>query len=321
MANVVGGIAIGVLIGLLLVEALTRVGEDPVLAIVITLAAGYAAYVPAERVGVSGVLAAVAAGLVVRRRLPLISSAAGRLIGDGFWEVLVFLLNAVLFVLVGLQFPDVLQAQTRSGWKLAELAALVSAGAIGMRLVWLNTVPHFPGVVDERLIGPAGRAGWRQRTVIAWSGLRGAVSLAAALALPAAVPERPLLIFLTISVIFATLVGQGLSLPWLIRRLGVKDDGVAAGESLQASRAAVEAALEQLDHLEQQDWTRPETIERMQGMYRVRRADFCNARASSNQIQTATTTSKPAHATTNASSAKCSTPNGSESWLCATTGP
>jgi monovalent cation/hydrogen antiporter len=268
--NVAGGIAVGVVAGVVLVEVLKRVVGDDVVGVVISLAAGYVGYLPAEHLGVSGVLGAVVCGLIVGHRSPELSTAASRLRGYAFWEVLVFLLNAVLFILVGLQLPTILAAQERSAGELIALAALTSAVVIGVRLAWSNTTPYLVRALDRRASQVARRAGWRMRMVAAWSGLRGAVSLAAALALPLDFPERGLLIFLTLSVILATLVGQGLTLPWLIRRLDIRDDGIAAREELIARKEATRAAIAELERLGEQEWTRDDTVERMTRLYEFR---------------------------------------------------
>jgi CPA1 family monovalent cation:H+ antiporter len=190
--------------------------------------------------------------------------------GYAFWEVLVFLLNAGLFVLVGLQLPGILESQQRSAGELVGLGALVSAVVIAARLVWLNTAPYVVRALDRRPSQRARRVGWRQRMVGGWSGLRGAVSLAAALALPEDFPERDLLVFLTLCVIFATLVLQGLTLPLLIRRLGIKDDGEAAREELQARKSATRAALDRLGELRDEDWALDDTLDRVTGQYEFR---------------------------------------------------
>jgi monovalent cation/hydrogen antiporter len=270
VVNVIGGIAIGFVAAVLVVKALKQLVGDDVVGVVISLAAGYIAYIPAEEIGVSGVLAAVVTGLIVGYKSPGLSTPASRLRGYGFWEVLVFLLNAVLFVLVGLQLPGILSAQDHSAIELIALATLVSAVVIGTRLLWVNTTPYLLRAIDRRQSQLARRVDWRQRQVAAWSGLRGSVSLAAALALPHGFPERDLLIFLTLAVIFATLVGQGLTLPCLIRRLGVEDDGAGEREELQARREAATAAIEHLRVLGEEDWTRDDTIDRMRAMYRYR---------------------------------------------------
>ena len=270
IVNVAGGIAVGVVAGLLLVEVLKRVIGDDVVGVVISLACGYVGYVPAEELGVSGVLAAVFVGLIVGRRSVDISTAASRLRGYGFWEVFVFMLNAVLFVLVGLQLPQILEDQDRSALELATLALLVSLVVIATRLAWSHTLPYVIRALDRRPSQVARRMGWRPRTIVGWSGLRGAVSLAAALALPIGFPERDLLIFLTVAVIFATLVVQGLTLPWLIRRLDVRDDGGAEREELHARREATEAALAHLSGIGEAEWAREATVERMTRLYEFR---------------------------------------------------
>ncbi len=269
--NVAGGVAVGLVAAAVLTRVFRMLDGDDVLGTVVSLTCGYAAYLPAEELGVSGVLAAVTVGLVVGRRSPGLSSAAGRLRSYAFWEVLVFLLNAALFVLVGLQLPGILERQDRSALTLAGLGLAVAATVLGARLLWLNTTPYVLRAIDRRPSQRARRVGWRIRLVVAWSGMRGAVSLAAALALPDRVPERDLLLFLTLVVIFATLVGQGLTLPWLIRRLGVEDDGVLAREELHARKAATTAALERLAVLREEEWTREDTVERMTGLYEFRR--------------------------------------------------
>jgi Na+/H+ antiporter len=270
ISNVVGGIAVGVVAGFVLVEVFKRVVGEDVVGVVLSIAAGFVGYVPAEQLHVSGVLAAVVVGLMVGRRSPDISTAASRLRGYAFWEVFVFLLNAVLFVLVGLQLPGILEDQERSALELVALALLVSAVVIATRLAWIHTAPYVVRALDRRPSQVERRVGWRPRTVVGWSGLRGAVSLAAALALPPGFPERDLLIFLTLAVIFATLVVQGLTLPPLIRRLGVRDDGLAEREELHARREAAEAALAHLHRIGDEAWAREDTLQRMIRLYEFR---------------------------------------------------
>jgi CPA1 family monovalent cation:H+ antiporter len=271
-----GGIAVGWVAAEILTPILRRV-DDEVLAVVISLCCGYAAYLPAEELGLSGVLAAVTVGLVLGHRASTISTAGGRLRAYAFWDVLVFLLNALLFTLVGLQLPAILDDQSRPAGELIALGALISAAVFLSRLVWANTMPYVVRVLDRRPSQLERRVGWRLRLVTVWAGMRGAVSLAAALALPkttdsgAPFPERDLLIFLTLCVIFWTLVGQGLTFPVLIRRLGIEDDGAEAREELHARKAAARAAIERLEGLADADWTRNDSVERMRALYDFRR--------------------------------------------------
>jgi monovalent cation/hydrogen antiporter len=267
----IGGVAIGLAVGWLIAEARRRI-EDPVVEIVLSVVTGYAAYLPAELLGVSGVLAAVTAGLYVGWHAPELASPSTRLLGFSFWEVLVYLLNAVLFVLVGLQLNLILTGVSgSSAVVLVGQAALVAAVVIGVRVAWGFTVPYLVRVLDRRPAQVTRRVGARERLVSSWSGMRGAVSLAAALALPEDFPQRDLLIFMTFGVILATLVLQGLTLPWLIRRLELHRDDSEAQEELRGRLRATDAALARLEELAGEGWTRDDTVERMRGLYQFRR--------------------------------------------------
>jgi NhaP-type Na+/H+ or K+/H+ antiporter len=142
--------------------------------------------------------------------------------------------------------------------------------------VWFFTVPYLVRAIDRRPAQRARRASAGARVVMAWSGMRGAVSLAVALALPLSTvvgpfPERDLIVFLTFVVILVTLVLQGLSLPWVIRRAGAADGGSEADEEVRARLLATKAALKQIDALADEEWTRDDTIERMRGQYEFRK--------------------------------------------------
>ncbi|HSD76953.1 MAG TPA: Na+/H+ antiporter, partial [Solirubrobacteraceae bacterium] len=268
----IGGVAVGYAVALV-IAAIRRRIDDPTVSITISLLSGYAAYVPAEAIGASGVLAAVTTGIAMGWWAPTIVSPLVRQQGFAFWELLTFLLNATLFVLVGLQLPSILDGlgDTSPGWLLGTAAA-IAAVVTGTRIVWLNTSPYVIRALDRRPEQLARREDWRLRLVAAWSGMRGAVSLAAALALPAETPQRDLLVFLTFGVILATLVLQGLTLPALIRRLGVRGDGeIEEREELKARLAATGAALARLDELAAETWTRDDTVERMRAAYEYRR--------------------------------------------------
>jgi monovalent cation/hydrogen antiporter len=282
---VLGGIAIGLVVGAAIAEVRRRLDDVPV-ETTISLATGFAAYLPAEAIGVSGVLAAVTAGIYLGWVAPQVSTAQMRMQGLAVWEFVVFVLNAVLFVLIGLQLPNILDSvggideATLAGYALATIAAVV-----GTRFLWLFTVPYIIRALDRRPSQIERRVGAAPRVVVGWAGMRGAVSLAAALALPletdagAAFPERDLVIFLAYCVVLFTVVVQGLTLPALIRRLGVVDDGSEEEAEEHAARiAAAEAALAALDGLAEEDWAREDTIERMRGLYSFRRRRFSTLR-------------------------------------------
>jgi monovalent cation/hydrogen antiporter len=187
------------------------------------------------------------------------------------WTILTFLLNALLFVLIGLQLPLILDGlQDEPLVELLGIAAAVAAVVIASRIVWVHVITGAIRAFDRRESQRARRGTWQARMVVGWAGLRGAVSLAAALALPADFPARDQLLFITFAVILATLVLQGLTLPAVIRWAGVHDDGAEAAEELLARRRAAEAALVRIDELEAEQWPYDDTLERMRGLYRFR---------------------------------------------------
>jgi len=280
VATGVGGLAIGLLAGRIIREVRARI-DDPPTEITISILSGYAAYLPAQELGVSGVLAAVVTGLYMGWHTPKLTTPLMRLQGVAIWEILTFLLNAVLFLLVGLQLPSILD--DLSGLETGELVmwgALASLVVIAMRLVWMFTTPYVIRMVDRRAIQRERRAPARERLAVGWAGMRGSVSLAAALAIPfstdagTAFPDRPLIIFLAFAVILVTLVGQGLTLGPLIRRLGIQDDGAEQQEERVARQRIAEAGLARLEELGEPDWITPESVGRARSMLDYRRRRF-----------------------------------------------
>ena len=272
-----GGIAIGLVVGFVVAEIRRRLDDTPT-ELTISLLTAYAAFIPADEFGLSGVLAAVTTGIYLGWRAPEVASPQTRLQGFAVWEILVFLLNATLFILIGLQLPVI--ADGLDAYSVGELvgySALVCATVIGARFVWMFTMPYVIRALDRRPQQRERRVDARMRVVSAWSGMRGAVSLAAALALPletdagAPLPERELLLFITFALILVTVVGQGLTLPRLIERLGVKEDGAEeAAEEARARYSAARAALDRLDELAVEDWTRDDTVDRARRLFQFR---------------------------------------------------
>jgi Na+/H+ antiporter len=280
VAAAAGGIAIGLVVGWLVAQVRKRL-EDPPVEITISLFTGYMAYLPADRIGASGVLAVVAAGIYLGWRAPELSSASTRMQAFSFWEILIYLLNSSLFILVGLQLGPILNGiDNFDTGTLVGYAAIISAVVIAVRIVWQFTVPYVIRALDRRPSQVARRAGAGPRFLVAWSGMRGAVSLAAALALPletdagAPFPHRDVLIFITFGVIFATLVIQGVTLPLLVRTLPVEADGAEESEEVAARVAAAAAALARLEELGAEEWTRDDTVERLRNLYRYRKRRF-----------------------------------------------
>ncbi len=242
----VGGVLIGVLVGRIAIEILRRL-DDPPVEVAISLVIPFAAYLPADYFHLSGVLAAVAAGLVIGRRLGTILTPSSRILWLSTWKMVGFILNGFVFVLIGLQLPEILAGLgTRSTANVLGLIALVSGAVIAARFVFIFTVSLLPGTPRRVLARTDPGLAWRLTFVVSWAGLRGAVSLAAALALPATFPERNLILLLTFAVILVTLVGQGLSLPLVLR--WAKWDGVEpdADEVTFARERAYQAGLDEV---------------------------------------------------------------------------
>jgi CPA1 family monovalent cation:H+ antiporter len=275
-----GGVAIGLVTGWVIAKIRERV-QDTQTSVTISLLSGYAAFIPADLAGVSGVLAAVTTGIYMGIRGPSIIGPRTRLQGFMVWDLLDFIINAALFVLIGLQLRTIVDGLSgHDAASLAGYALVISVVVIVVRVAWSLGVAFIIRAIDRRPSQRARRSTWQTRLVIGWSGMRGAVSLAAALAIPLTTdaggpfPDRDLILFLTFAVIFATLVVQGLTLPWVIHKLGVTDDGDGESEELKARIVATRAALDRLDVLAEEDWTRDETIERMRALYDYRQRRF-----------------------------------------------
>lgn len=268
-----GGIGIGLVVGYLIRHLRQHVDDTPV-NITISLLTPFVAYLLAEQLHLSGVLAVVAAGVYLGWHGPVAISPRVRLQAYAVWEMVVFLLNGLLFILIGLQLPAILQQQ-ESWWRLLGAGAAVSATVILVRIAWVYPATYLP-----RLLFRSERAqpkpAWQNVALVSWAGMRGVISLAAAFALPFvladghAFPSRGPILFITFCVILTTLVGQGLTLPWLIRRLKISDDGLTDEEERLARRRANEAALALIDQLAGECGVPEEIVSRLRAEYRER---------------------------------------------------
>jgi CPA1 family monovalent cation:H+ antiporter len=274
---VIGGVAIGLVLAWLTARALRRL-NDPPLAIVLTVLLAYASFALADGIGASGVLAAVTAGLYSGWRSHEIFDADTRLNAQAFWRVLIFGLNAILFVLIGLQFPEILRrvGEQFSAGEIVGYGLLVSATVVVVRMAW-QFLPGALGRIFEGARGWAPGADWRENALIGWSGMRGAVSLAAALAMPfeldsgASFASRDLIIYLTVAVIFTTLVGQGLTLPSVVRRLGLRAHEAWSPDEAVARLGAAQAALDRLEEIEAMEPGVPDNVlDRLREIYQAR---------------------------------------------------
>src|SRR3954471_15265790 len=276
-----GGVAIGLGVGFVIAEVRKRV-TDVNTELTISLCSAYGAFIPADQLGVSGVLAAVTCGVYLGFRAPEIATPESRMQGEALWSILTFLLNAALFILIGLQLPVIVDGLAgRPAGEVIGYAAAVCGAVIAMRFAWTFAITFVIRAIDRRPSQVARRAGWQTRVVGSWSGMRGAVSLAAALALPihtdagAPLPGRELIQFITFALILVTVVGEGLSLPFLIRRLGLVEDAAEEeNEELRARLVIARAALERVGELEAVEWTREETLERVRRLYEFRQRRF-----------------------------------------------
>jgi CPA1 family monovalent cation:H+ antiporter len=267
---VLGGVAYGFGVGFA-VRWVRRWVSDPVSQIIVSLVTPYIAFIPADRAGVSGVLATVTAGFYIGTRGDGVLQPGSRLVGTTFWRILTFLLESALFVLLGLEIREIIRGP--GGWTWGRVAAAtlaVSAVVIGVRVLWqLGNGPLarlLPG-------GPRSQAGLgvRERLVIGLAGMRGAISLAIALSLPAAMgDERGPLVLVAALVVLVTLVGQAPLLPVLLRRLGLVQPDRRREEAMLARKAGLEAALARLAELAEDDAVDEQTAEAFRQMLELR---------------------------------------------------
>lgn len=245
----VGGLAIGLVVGRGFSEIVRQL-ENPPVEVAISLVVPYVAYLPADQLGLSGVLAAVSAGLVAGRYSATVQTPESRVFAQGAWGIVVFVLNGFAFILLGMELPAILaELSSRSPGQLLGLAVAVSGTVIAARFVWIYAVSFLPGSLRREIARTDPALAWGSLIVVSWAGLRGVVSLAAALALPAGFPERDLILFLTFAVILVTLVGQGLTLPYVLRRTGLAARDADRAEETMARGRANTAGLAEVDRL------------------------------------------------------------------------
>ncbi|MGO8701014.1 MAG: Na+/H+ antiporter [Limisphaerales bacterium] len=252
-----GGVLTGLAVGWLAQQFHRRVDDAPI-EITVSLLTPFAAYLLAEQLAGSGVLSVVTAGLYLGRRMPELITFKTRLQSGPVWEMVEFLLNGFVFILIGLQLPEVLSALSVEHFPIRQLVAdalLITLALSVLRIIWVLPATYLPRLMFKTIRRRDPYPDWRHVAIVAWTGMRGVVSLAAALAIPLTLndapggppfPGRNRILFITFVVILATLVGQGLSLPLLIRWLGIRDDGASEKEELAARIKANQVALGRL---------------------------------------------------------------------------
>ncbi|MGI8762055.1 MAG: cation:proton antiporter [Jatrophihabitantaceae bacterium] len=240
----------GLLIGLLAASVLSVVRrhiDDPVLDTTLSFAAPYVAFLPAEQIHASGVLAVVVTGLILGHRAPVLQSAASRIAENINWRTVQFLLENVVFLLIGLQIRrlvDSVRAESVPWTQVIPACLIVLAATIAARIVWVF------GSAGARKLLHAPSWSWRVSAIVSWAGMRGVVTLAAVFLLPAGTPERDLLALAAFTVVAGTLLLQGLTLPWLVRRMNLAGPD-AAEDALQSASLVTDAARAGLAVLEQ----------------------------------------------------------------------
>ncbi|GIJ20735.1 Na+/H+ antiporter [Micromonospora lutea] len=247
-----GGIAAGMLVGTVVILIRRRL-DDPLREGALSVLTPFTAFFLADSIHESGVLAVVVAGLMLSYASPRVVRARSRILALSFWDLTTFLINGGLFVLVGMQIPRAVRSVTSVALGRAVVIALVVAVVLVLvRMLWLHLIAAVARLVDRRESRLARRVNWRVRTVAGWAGFRGAVSLAAALAVPlttgdgSPVPERDLIIFAVAAVILVTMLVQGATLPFLISWAGLRGDPEQVTEARQAQVAATQATLDAL---------------------------------------------------------------------------
>ena len=270
------GIAIGLAVGWLMLQ-IRRFATDPLVANTIALLTGFAAYLPAYSLHVSGVLAVVSAGLYLSWEDPRLLSARTRLQSIAAWEVITFLLNGLLFILIGLQLRMIVKSLSAESLRsIISGCLLVSGTVILVRILWVFISMYVPPALGGRLRARGPYPEWQQPALFSWVGIRGGISLAAALAIPISLadgspfPRRNEILILTFAVILATLVLQGLSLPSLLRWLNLGDAGPERAEERTARQALIGASLQYLAAAAKGDDIHQRAVNQLQKAYRNR---------------------------------------------------
>ena len=268
------GVAVGIAIAVASRWAMALI-EDSFSEIAITLLAPYAAWVVAERLDASSVLACVAGGFYIRRHYSAVASPATRLQAQAVWEQLIFFLNGAIFVFIGLELRT-LRASVKEG-HLGEVigwGAAIAAVCIVVRILWVPVASWIPRKLSAKLRARDPMPPLTAMAVIGWTGVRGIVSLAAALALPTDFPLRAEIVLITFGVILATLVLQGLTLPPILRAIHFPEDDSLAREEQHAREQASAAALAHVERLALEPWAHTDLVERMRTYYSQRDRRF-----------------------------------------------
>lgn len=275
---VLGGAAVGGLLGYAFIKLYAFL-RDPQVEILSTFLVSYLSYFAAEQMHASGVIATVTSGLILGWHAPELFNASSRIRALAVWQTVTFLINSAIFLLIGLQIPTVLEGL--GGYPKGQLlwwSAIMLAGVIAVRFLWVFPAAYLPRALSNTIRQSEPHPNWRGVFIVGWTGLRGVVSLAAALALPLETqrglpfPYRNLLIFLTFAVILGTLFIQGLPLRWIVGRLQLPTDRSSEREELQARIHATEKVMESLIEMQDRGESTGNAFDRVVGYYEDRLA-------------------------------------------------
>jgi CPA1 family monovalent cation:H+ antiporter len=278
-----GGIGIGLVVGVAMRWVQSHL-DDPPIQITFSLLTPFIAYLPAEQMHASGVLATVAAGIFLGWHSPLVMSARTRLQAYAFWETITFLLNGFVFIVIGLQLPRILHAWKRESVTDVFMSAIaICATVILVRFAWVIPATYLSRLLRSERQGRDLTASWHHVVILGWTGMRGVVSLAAAFALPLALPTgrpfpgRDYILFVAFSVILVTLVLHGLTLPVLIRKLRIPRSVETDEEERLARLEANKAALEWIEEARAKSNFSPDAVDRLRAEYdeRIEQLEHC----------------------------------------------
>jgi monovalent cation/hydrogen antiporter len=271
-----GGAVVGLLVataGIFIVQRLNNSTAETTL----TLITSFAAYIVAEHLGFSGVISTVVAGLYYGRKVPLVTSAQTHIEGEASWNTVLFIINGLVFTLIGLQMPTVMEGLDAYSWReLVFYGATVAVVVTAVRFIWMFPAAYIPRKLFPSIRRKDPMPSRGVITALSWIGMRGIVSLAAALSIPLTLPSgelfpfRNLLIFLTYVVILTTLLVPAITLPALMRWLGMEDDGENRRDETAARLALFRAGLRELDNLRDRAAFSPELLESTAVRYKRR---------------------------------------------------
>jgi CPA1 family monovalent cation:H+ antiporter len=269
-----GGVLVGVAAAAIIYHLHRTLPTTASIDTALTVMSPYVMYIAAEQIHCSGVMSVVSGGLFLSRRAHTFLDYKSRMQAYGVWSTLIFVLNGLVFILIGLELPEIRSLLSPEAFRRAiGYGLFVSVLVIAIRFIWMYPAAHVPRLLFLSIAAREASPGWRMPTALAWAGMRGVVSLAAALSIPQTLPggepfpQRGVLLVITFVVILVTLVGQGLTLPWIVRRLRVEDVDRHVPEDEQELALRAELAGAVVAHLASHPATGTPRVDRAHAHY------------------------------------------------------